>query len=426
MDKEKDNIDNENVEDIDNKQIYFTKKNKIILSITIVIVLGLISIFTSNKYKNLVYPRAFLYENNLSKLDEDSLDDELDKIKNDINKKKINFDTNDKSYEIKFSEIIKDYNEEDLEKEIMNYGKDENFLKQFGIIALGVKRDYRFDLNIDESYLNKFIDKVYEECSVYPIEPKIYIKGDNIKIEAGKNGSIVDKEKLLNDIKYLVESYDKKDNISQINVTYKEKEPNISIDDLRKVDTKISSFYTEYGTGGGRGKNIEVATSKVDDLLLMPGDEFSYEKVVGPVTAENGYTYANVISNGKLVQGIGGGVCQVSSTIYNAQLKSGILPTERQNHSKSVNYVPKGLDATLASGSIDYKFVNTYDYPIVINAYNDNGKIYIEFWSNENATSGITYEAVSYISGRVANTYLYGYKDNNKIYEKHIDTSIYN
>ena len=308
----------------------------------------------------------------------------------------------------------------------MNYGKGGNLFKQFVTIALGVKREYRFDLSIDEGYLNKLIDAVYEECSVYPIEPKVYINGEIIKIEDGKNGSIVDKKKLFNDIKDLVESYEKKDNISQINVTYKEKEPNIRIDDLKKVDTKISSFYTEYGTGGGRGKNIEVATSKVDDLLLMPDDEFSYEKVVGPVTSENGYTYATIISNGKLVQGIGGGVCQVSSTIYNAQLKSGILPTERRNHSKSVNYVQKGLDATLASGSIDYKFVNTYDYPIVINAYNENGKIYIEFWSNKKATNGITYEAISYISGKVANTYLYGYKGNNKIYEKHVDTSIYN
>ncbi len=408
MDKEKDNIDNNNVEEVNDKKIYLTKKNKIILSIVIIISLVLISIFISTKYTNLVYPRAFLYENNLSKLDEDSLNDELEKIKNDINKKKIKINTNDKSYEINFSEIIKDYNDEDLEKEIMNYGKDGNFFKQFVIITLGVKRDYKFDLNIDESYLNRFIDTVYEECSVYPIEPKVYINGDNIKIEEGKNGSIVDKDKLFNDIKDLLESYEKKDNISQINVTYKEKEPNISIDDLKKVDTKLSSFYTEYGTGGGRGKNIEVATSKVDDLLLMPGNEFSYEKVVGPVTSENGYTYAPIISNGKLVQGIGGGVCQVSSTIYNAQLKSGILPTERRNHSKSVNYVPKGLDATLATGSIDYKFVNTYDYPIVINAYNENGKIYIEFWSNKNATNGITYEAISYISGRVANTYLYG------------------
>jgi vancomycin resistance protein YoaR len=92
----------------------------------------------------------------------------------------------------------------------------------------------------------------------------------------------------------------------------------------------------------------------------MPGDEFSYENAVGPVIQSNGYTYAPVISGGKLIQGIGGGVCQVSSTLYNTMLNSGILPTERRNHSKPVSYVPRGLDATLASGSIDYKFINTF------------------------------------------------------------------
>ena len=69
----------------------------------------------------------------------------------------------------------------------------------------------------------------------------------------------------------------------------------------------------------------------------------------------------------------------------NAQLKAGILPTERRNHSKAVSYVPRGLDATLASGSIDYKFKNTYDYPLVINTYTSGGRIYIEFWSNKNS-----------------------------------------
>lgn len=158
----------------------------------------------------------------------------------------------------------------------------------------------------------------------------------------------------------------------------------------------------------------------------MPGEEFSYENAVGPVIASNGYKYAPVISNGKLVDGIGGGVCQVSSTLYNTQLNAGILPTERRNHSKAVGYVPRGLDATLASGSIDYKFKNTYEYPLVINTKAINGKLTIEIWSNEDALKGIDYKPVSYVSGNVANTYLYGYdKDGNKVYEKHIDTSVY-
>jgi vancomycin resistance protein YoaR len=158
----------------------------------------------------------------------------------------------------------------------------------------------------------------------------------------------------------------------------------------------------------------------------MPGDEFSYEQSVGPVTQDNGYTYAPVISDGKLIQGIGGGVCQVSSTLYNTQLKSGILPTERRNHSHPVSYVPRGLDATLASGSIDYKFKNTHEYPIVINTHAGGGTLTIEFWSNEHALKGIEYKPVGYASGNTANSYLYGYdKDGKKVYEKHIDTSIY-
>ena len=158
----------------------------------------------------------------------------------------------------------------------------------------------------------------------------------------------------------------------------------------------------------------------------MPGDEFSYEKAMGDITLEAGFFYAPVISNGELKNGIGGGVCQVSSTLYNTQLKAGILPTERRNHSKAVSYVPRGLDATLATGSIDYKFKNDYDYPIVINTSAENGKLTIEFWSNRKALKGITYEARGYARGNIANTYLYGYdKDGNKVYEKHIDTSIY-
>ncbi|MBQ9014378.1 MAG: VanW family protein, partial [Bacilli bacterium] len=83
-------------------------------------------------------------------------------------------------------------------------------------------------------------------------------------------------------------------------------------------------------------------------------------------------------------------------------------------------------DATLASGSIDYKFLNTYDYPIIINTYTKDSNLYIEFWSNKEVNKNITYEPISLITGRSAQTYLYGYDlDGNKVYEKFIDTSIY-
>ena len=247
-----------------------------------------------------------------------------------------------------------------------------------------------------------------------------------IRDRDGEDGSKLDEEALYNDIKESINSRNLlKENII-INAKLIKDSPKISMDDLKLINHKVSTYTTTYGSGNSRGSNVENAANKIDDLLLMPGEEFSYENAVGPVIASNGYKYAPVISNGKLVDGIGGGVCQVSSTLYNTQLNAGILPTERRNHSKAVGYVPRGLDATLASGSIDYKFKNTYEYPLVINTKAINGKLTIEIWSNEDALKGIDYKPVSYVSGNVANTYLYGYdKDGNKVYEKHIDTSVY-
>lgn len=406
----------------------FTKKKKIITGVCLcaALILGIVANNVVSKYEKIVYPRAKLYESNISKLDENSLKEEIENVKNDIGNSKIKIETKNNKYDIKFSELIKSYNEEDLTEEAMSYGKDGNIIQQFGIITIGKSRDYTFDIATDDKAISEFVNKVYEDNSESSIEPKVEINGEDIEIIKGKNGNVVDKNSLIDEIKSTIKDYDGKNKEINLTVNYIEEEPKISISDLEKVDTKISSYSTQYGTGGGRGKNIEVATSKIDDLLLMPGEEFSYENMVGPVSQENGYTYAPVISNGELVQGIGGGVCQVSSTIYNAQLKAGILPTERRNHSKAVSYVPRGLDATLASGSIDYKFKNTYDYPLVINTYTSSGRIYIEFWSNKNSTKGITYEAVSYVNGKVANTYLYGYDSNkNRVYEKHIDTSVY-
>ena len=104
------------------------------------------------------------------------------------------------------------------------------------------------------------------------------------------------------------------------------------------------------------------------------------------------------------------------------------MPTERRNHSLQVGYVPAGLDATMAEDLIDFKFVNTLDYPIYINAYTQNGTITIEFWSNEDALKGINYKpSVKTIeSGKKYQTYLVGYDVNgNVVYNEYIDTSTY-
>ncbi|HCW04826.1 MAG TPA: hypothetical protein DGK91_10080 [Clostridium sp.] len=119
----------------------------------------------------------------------------------------------------------------------------------------------------------------------------------------------------------------------------------------------------------------------------MPGDTFSFNEVVGERTKARGYQEAGVIINNKIESGIGGGICQVSSTLYNAIIKSNINSTERFPHTLPSAYVDLGRDATVDWGNIDYKFTNTLDYPIYIEGYTKNKVLYFNVYSNKSLTN---------------------------------------
>jgi len=405
------------------------KKKKFILIGIILLIIVIFSVFIKlyvNKYEDVVYPGITVYNQDVSKLSKKQLDNELKKLSKKINTNKICISAKDKNYYIDVKDLVLEYNIDELCEDIFSYGKDKNTFLKFCKVITKKDKEFNFDVTINDSSLLNLKEKIANETNIKAQEPQVIINGSNISYKNGKDGSKLLEKLLSEEIEKSLEQKNAINKVININAIYEDDKQTISIDDLKSINSKISTYSTTYSPSGGRGSNVENAANKLDNMVLMPGDEFSYENAVGPVIQSNGYTYAPVISGGKLIQGIGGGVCQVSSTLYNTMLNSGILPTERRNHSKPVSYVPRGLDATLASGSIDYKFINTLEYPIVINTSCSNGNLTIEFWSNENALKGIEYEAVSYVSGRTANSYLYGYnKDGDKIYEKHIDTSIY-
>jgi len=405
------------------------KKKKFILIGIILLIIVIFSVFIKlyvNKYEDVVYPGITVYNQDVSKLSKKQLDNELKKLSKKINTNKICISAKDKNYYIDVKDVVLEYNIDELCEDIFSYGKDKNTFLKFCKVITKKDKEFNFDVTINDSSLLDLKEKIANETNIKAQEPQVIINGSDISYKYGKDGSKLLEKLLIEEIEKSLEQKSAINKVININAMYEDDKQTISIDDLKSVNSKISTYSTTYSPSGGRGSNVENAANKLDNMVLMPGDEFSYENAVGPVIQSNGYTYAPVISGGKLIQGIGGGVCQVSSTLYNTMLNSGILPTERRNHSKPVSYVPRGLDATLASGSIDYKFINTLEYPIVINTSCSNGNLTIEFWSNENALKGIEYEAVSYVSGRTANSYLYGYnKDGDKIYEKHIDTSIY-
>ena len=128
----------------------------------------------------------------------------------------------------------------------------------------------------------------------------------------------------------------------------------------------IASFYTYYGESGeNRKHNVKLASEKIDGTILAPEEEFSFNDIVGKRTEEQGFKTAYIIKDGEFVEGVGGGVCQVSSTIYNAVLLADLTVTRVQAHSLPVSYVAPSFDAMVSSAS-DFRFVNTLSAPITI------------------------------------------------------------
>ena len=410
-----------------NEDNMYKKNNKIYIGIICFFILIVTMYLGAKRYDDLVYPNITLYQENVSKLDKNRLNSKIDSLVNKINNNNIIVMVNNKEYKILVSDVIYKLDEQKVKNEIINYGKDKTFMEQFGLIYLGVKRNYKFDIRINATKLKEEIEDIYEDTYIEPIDSTLKINGENVSIVKEKYGKRIDEENLMNQIIEIITNDEVKNNNIVIKESYSIVKSQISSSDLKDVDYKISSATTYFaGTGYNRGLNIKNAIDKINGTILMPGDEFSYEEKVSPVELSNGYYMGPVIVNGKHENAPGGGVCQVSSTLYNAELKAGIIPIERYNHSKAVSYVKKGLDATLATGIKNLRFKNTYNYPIYINAYIIGGQMTVEFWSNKSVLQGIKYIPISFIKGNVANTYLYGYNNKEElIYKKFIDTSIY-
>ncbi|WP_173677062.1 VanW family protein [Sulfobacillus sp. hq2] len=129
-----------------------------------------------------------------------------------------------------------------------------------------------------------------------------------------------------------------------------------------------------------QAKNIELAASRINGTVIQPGHIFSYYKVVGPYTAENGYGWGRAFVGDRIVPSVGGGVCQGSSTLYSALLRTGLPIIERHNHGLTVPYLPPGEDATVASDYLNFQFRNNRSTPILLSAQAGQRHLTVKIW----------------------------------------------
>lgn len=247
-----------------------------------------------------------------------------------------------------------------LKNTIINKIKDVN--KRYDIVTIPTEI-----VKPTEIDLERIRNEIYKE----PQDAYISKNSETNKTEIHTEVDGVDFAISLEEAKEII-SEDKDEYTIPLKITKPEK----TIDDLGEeaFPDKIATYSTRYDpTNRNRSNNIIISSKKIDGTIIMPGETFSYNQTVGERTIAEGYKEAGAYAGGKVVQDVGGGICQTSSTLYNAALLANLEIVDRSNHQFLTSYVDPGRDATVAWGSIDFKFKNTRTYPIKIEARAENG-----------------------------------------------------
>jgi vancomycin resistance protein YoaR len=271
---------------------------------------------------------------------------------------------------------------------------------------------------------NKIVLNMYMEIDKQETAQLIYAQTGTLNIEAVDNGlvredgafvfvegqtgmevNIVESVYAIND--FFAYTWDGSNN--EIDLVTDVIEPRGSKEELAAVQDLLGSFSTDFSSSAdGRKTNVSNGCSKINGTLLYPGDTFSVYDTISPFTEENGYATASAYANGKVVDSIGGGICQVSTTLYNAVIRAELEVTMRYNQSMLVSYVDPSDDAAIASGLKDFQFVNNLDDPVYIEGYCSGGVITMKIYGKEtrpsNRTISFESEVLSQVDPQVSYT----------------------
>ena len=309
------------------------------------------------------------------------------------------------------------------------------------------KKDKNVEMTINEEATKKIIEDTGANLPGIVIESSYYIEGENLIITKGKEGIKIDTEQLLTKLKERLNDITIQNNYIEIPVTTKTPEPidvdkihseiykemqnayytkdpfeihpevegvDFNVDEVKAMiaaedkeeytvkltitkptvtvndigteafPDKLGTFTTRYDERDtDRTTNLKLACKKLNNQVVLAGATFSYNSTLGERTIAAGYKNAKIYSNGQVVDGLGGGICQISSTLYNAVVDANLGIVERRNHQFVTSYVPAGKDATVVYGMTDFKFKNTRKYPIKIVATAQNGIATISIYGNK-------------------------------------------
>jgi len=298
----------------------------------------------------------------------------------EIKGKHMNLIYGERTYKISLADLGFSYDYDEAVKKAIKLGREGNFLKRLRDIAKikgGVNIPLRSFYSLEKA--ETIVNAISKEINTEAKDAEIRLVNGKINIIDHEIGKRVLKEDLLGLIDHNINK------LEDITIPVEDVIPAVTNKLLARINGIIGEYSTSFkGSSKNRIENIRLSANAISNKLILPGEEFSYNKATGPRTAESGYREANVIIGGELTPDIGGGVCQTSTTLYNALLLADLTILERHNHSIPVGYVPIGQDAAVAYGYLDLKFKNPFDFPIFLHTKLTGDRLYVYIYGDKN------------------------------------------
>lgn len=378
-------------------------KNKKKLAVICGVVAGVCALgilggfFALNSYvgkaaENKVLDGIYIGEVDVSGLSKGEAEKELNAWFEKSARKPVTLRVGDKTVDVQPDELGVSLKEpEKAVEHAMEYGKKGNVLKRYQKMKeLSKKKKLVLEqpqYDLDEKKVNEVFEAKCKPLEEGAKDATIARVNGAFQITEGQNGHSLNMDKSKETLKTFFRDTWKGEG-GEVTLVYETKEPSITKQDLEVIQDELGTFTTYCGTGGGRVQNIETGAKLINGRIIMPGQEFSADKAMRPYTYENGFTEAGSYENGKVVNSMGGGICQVSTTLYNAVLFAELEVTQRQPHSMTVNYVKPSMDAAIAGDVKDLKFKNNTQYPIFIEGYVSGGNLTFTIYGKETRPAG--------------------------------------
>lgn len=288
------------------------------------------------------------------------------------------------------------WSNEDVVEKAMDQVSSGNLVRQYMVRKDTEKNPVHIPLEtrVDEGKVESFIKSQTEGLMEEPQNASI-VRADGVfQITPGVSGKVVDiaATKMALDQALLNQPQDE----VRAAAVVAEKQPDIMEQDLASIGDVLGTFTTDFSSSGSsRSGNLSNGASKINGHVLMPGETLSGYECMHPFTTANGYYTAAAYEGGRVVDSIGGGVCQIATTLYNAALRAELEITQRQNHSMVVGYVKPSMDAAIAGTVKDIKITNNYSTPIYVEGYTENRKLTFTIYGKETRPGNRTVEYVS-------------------------------